>query len=335
MRTLLLRGFALFLAVAVVGPAASAQDDDDDDDVTVLFNFEGPGGDTQGWEVTQDADTLSMGDNRDLQAIDQKAIGMGNFIDAFDGDYLLEATPNRALRARTFRGAKYTWDTAQDWSDTPVLKLAASMNARGAESEFHEYRIRVVSGTGASADTTEMVYVGLKSEGSDDAEDFNSFVNDWERLEFDLSEVDGFDLTQVTQIEAAGRNVDDGTNDTPGPDGNWGGLVHVDYVTLEAGEDTGGTSSETGPGLASLGDVYPNPTASGASLAVEVETAQRVTATVYDVLGRRVARAFDGPLAPGATSLLRLDTARLAPGTYVVRLQGETFAASRRLSVVR
>lgn len=318
MRTLL-----PLLAAGLLLPAAHAQ--------TVLFNFEGFGGSTEGWEPTQDADSIATNNSQKVEALTQKAIGMGNFIDAFNGTYLLEATPNTPLKARTFRGAKYAWPTAQDWSTTPVLKLAASMNARGPSSERHEYRIRVISGAGAAADTTEMVYQGLKSEGADDNVDNNSFVNDWEVLTFDLSADPTFDLTQIRQIEAAGRNVDDGTNGTPGPDGNWGGLVHLDYVTVEGG----GVAVEGAPGLASLGDVYPNPSASGATLAVEVETGQRVAAVVYDALGRSVATAFEGPLAPGATHLVRLDTSDLAPGTYLVQVQGETFAASRRLTVAR
>ena len=330
MRILLLRGLTLLAAVALVGPATSAQ--------TVLFNFEGPGGDTQGWEPDQAPDTeLGEGARSLVRTVDAKAVafreGMAVTIPAFEGTWLLEAVPNRPLLANEFRGMKYTWSTPQDFSATPILKVAASMQANGANSERHEYRIRVISGTGAAADTTEMTYIGLKTEGLDDGVDFNSFVNDWEVLTFDLSGFAG--VNAVTQIETAGRNIDDGSNMTPDASAvNWGGLVHLDLVTVEAAAG-GGTSSETGPGLASLGDVYPNPTASGASLAVEVSSAQRVTATVYDVLGRQVATAFDGPLAPGTTALLRLDTARLAPGTYVVRLEGETFAASRRLSVAR
>ena len=331
MRILLLRGLALLAAIALVGPATSAQ--------TVLFNFEGPGGDTQGWEPNEAPDTsIGEGARSGVKTVDSKAIGMVNGaqarINAFRGMWLLEAIPNRPIPANEFRGMKYTWSTPQDFSATPILKVAASMNANGPDSELHQYRIRVVSGTGATADTTEMIYDGLKSEGAGDGEDNNSFVNDWEVLTLDLSGFAG--VNAVTQIETTGRHADDAsTTGMPKADsGPWGGLVHLDYVTVEAAAG-GGTSSETGPGLASLGDVYPNPTASGASLAVEVSSAQRVTATVYDVLGRQVARAFDGPLAPGATALLRLDTARLAPGTYVVRLEGETFSASRRLSVAR
>jgi hypothetical protein len=100
-------------------------------------------------------------------------------------------------------------------------------------------------------------------------------------------------------------------------------------------EPATGTSTEGTPDLAFLGEVYPNPAASAAQLALEVERPQRVRATVYDVLGRVVLQAFDGNLLPGTRHLVDLDTARLAAGSYVVRLSGESFSTSRRLSVVR
>ena len=329
MRNSILNGLALVAALALIAPAAFAQDIV----VETLFDFEGADGmgDVSGWEVTQDPDDAASEDNSDIKVITEKAISGTEKIPAFEGTYLLEMTPDRPLKARTFRGGKYTWDTPQDWSNRSLLKVAASMNARGASSEFHEFRLRVISGTGASADTTEKIYEGLKSEGADDNTDFNSFVNEWEVLEFDLSEDSEFDLTQVTQIEAAGRNVDDGTNGTPGPDGNWGGLVHIDLVTIE-GESTG-TSDEPQPGLRSLSQAYPNPAVGTSALDLDVEIAQTVTVQVVDMLGRTVQTAFDGTVASTAT--FAIDTASLTAGTYVVLVQGETFAQSRRLSVVR
>ena len=238
MRIPLLTTLALVGAIGLA-PAASAQTTP-----TVLFNFEGAGGDPQGWMPTQDSDSIATNTNAAVEPLTQKAIGMGNFIQAFNGTYLLEARPSTPLKARTYRGAKYSWSTAQDWTNTPILKLAASMNARNINAERHEYRIRVISGTGATADTTEKVFAGLKSEEFDN-EPNNTFVNEWEVLEFDLSGFAG--IANITQIEAAGRNVDDGTENspttgepTPGPDGNWGGNVHVDYVTIEARANTAG-----------------------------------------------------------------------------------------------
>ena len=43
--------------------------------------------------------------------------------------------------------------------------------------------------------------------------------------------------------------------------------------------------------------------------------------------------AADGEVS--GASELRIDTARLAPGLYVVRAEGESFAETRRLTVVR
>ena len=97
----------------------------------------------------------------------------------------------------------------------------------------------------------------------------------------------------------------------------------------------GVTSGEAGPGTFALGLPTPNPAATGARLALRVDTAQRVTATVVDALGRTVATVFEGALAAGAEQTLLVPTARLAPGVYVVRVVGDTFVQSRRLVVAR
>jgi hypothetical protein len=324
---------ALCAAFSLSTPSVLAQQ-------TVLFDFEGFGGDVQGWEpdVAPDLD-LDEPARSSVRTLEEKPIGMGESIPAPEGSWMLEGVPNRPILAANFRGMKYTWDSPQDWSGTPLLKLAASMYANGPSSELHQWRIRVFSGE----DMTEMIYDGLKS-NQGDGTDGNTFVNEWQVLEFDLSDFEG--VGSVTSIEAAGRHAD--TAETGGmpvvaevnEDGeivpidgaNWGGLVQIDVVTVEPAT---GTSTEGTPDLAFLGEVYPNPAASAAQLALEVERPQRVRATVYDVLGRVVLQAFDGNLLPGTRHLVDLDTARLAAGSYVVRLSGESFSTSRRLSVVR
>ena len=79
----------------------------------------------------------------------------------------------------------------------------------------------------------------------------------------------------------------------------------------------------------------PNPTAGTAELTLSVETAQAVRAEVYDVSGRRVATLFAGTATPGADVLLTVDGAELPAGVYVIRVQGETFDASQRLTLTR
>ena len=99
-----------------------------------------------------------------------------------------------------------------------------------------------------------------------------------------------------------------------------------------------GVSTETGAGAGgvTVRPVYPNPVASSASARVAVTTpaAERVSVRVFDAVGRLVATAYDGPTAAGAETVVALPSA-LAPGTYLVRVTGETFAQNRLVTVVR
>jgi hypothetical protein len=80
---------------------------------------------------------------------------------------------------------------------------------------------------------------------------------------------------------------------------------------------------------------YPNPFRGQARVEVAVREAQQVTVEVYDVLGRRVARLFDGAVAASQTEALAFSASGLGSGLYVVRVTGETFRATRRLTLVR
>ena len=95
------------------------------------------------------------------------------------------------------------------------------------------------------------------------------------------------------------------------------------------------TADADGPAAASVSRVFPNPTAGRSAIEVDVVEAEAVRVAVYDVLGRQVALVHDGPLAGGTSTRLVLGGRRLAPGAYVVRVDGETFSATRRLTVTR
>ena len=79
---------------------------------------------------------------------------------------------------------------------------------------------------------------------------------------------------------------------------------------------------------------YPNPFADRASFALSVGTAQHVTVTVYDVLGREVTVLHDGHFGREEHTFT-LDAANLPIGTYFVRAVGETFAVSQSVTLVR
>ncbi len=97
----------------------------------------------------------------------------------------------------------------------------------------------------------------------------------------------------------------------------------------------GATAGETAPASVSLGAVYPNPASAGARIALRVDAAQTVRATVVDALGRTVATVFEGALSAGQSQTLAIETAGLAPGVYAVRVTGATFTETRRLVVAR
>ncbi|HEX8386609.1 MAG TPA: T9SS type A sorting domain-containing protein [Rubricoccaceae bacterium] len=79
----------------------------------------------------------------------------------------------------------------------------------------------------------------------------------------------------------------------------------------------------------------PNPTTGTSTFDVAVGQTETVRVEAFDALGRSVAVLHDGLIAAGQTRQLSLDGSRLPAGVYVVRVAGESFTTSRRVSVVR
>jgi glucose/arabinose dehydrogenase len=80
---------------------------------------------------------------------------------------------------------------------------------------------------------------------------------------------------------------------------------------------------------------HPNPARGVARFTVTVETAQPVTAALYDVTGRRVQALFAGVLSAHAPTPITVPTGALASGAYIIRVEGRAFVTERRLTVVR
>ncbi|HYE95838.1 MAG TPA: T9SS type A sorting domain-containing protein [Rubricoccaceae bacterium] len=89
------------------------------------------------------------------------------------------------------------------------------------------------------------------------------------------------------------------------------------------------------PAAFALSPVAPNPLREAAQVTLRVGSSQRVTADLYDVLGRRVATLFEGMIAGGATRVLTLDGSTLSAGVYVLRVEGERFQTARAVTVSR
>jgi len=90
-----------------------------------------------------------------------------------------------------------------------------------------------------------------------------------------------------------------------------------------------------GDGGYALSSAYPNPFGDDTRLTLSVARAQHVTAEVLDITGRRVATVFDGTATPGASTTLKIEGTDLPVGLYLIRVTGEDFSTTRRISLVR
>lgn len=88
-------------------------------------------------------------------------------------------------------------------------------------------------------------------------------------------------------------------------------------------------------GTGTLTPAYPNPFSSRTALTLRVGEAQAVRVELFDVLGRRVQTLFEGVVAPGSPVEVGVEAGGLPPGLYVVRASGETFRATRRVTLAR
>jgi hypothetical protein len=84
-----------------------------------------------------------------------------------------------------------------------------------------------------------------------------------------------------------------------------------------------------------LSGVYPNPVQNSARIDLAVRDRQQVAVEIYDLLGRRVQNVFDNTLEANRTRTLNLSADDLSSGAYFVRITGETFTETRRITVVR
>ncbi len=90
----------------------------------------------------------------------------------------------------------------------------------------------------------------------------------------------------------------------------------------------------TAPSDLALSAPTPNPAAGTATLALTLGRPSAVRVAAFDALGREVAVLHDGTL-PAGSHALRLETAALPAGVYVVRATGEAGTAVRRVTVGR
>ena len=96
-------------------------------------------------------------------------------------------------------------------------------------------------------------------------------------------------------------------------------------------------AGDAGPASAAgeLTAAAPNPFNGQTAFELVVAEPQHVRVEVLDVLGRQVAVLFDGGVVAGARYPFSLSAAGLRSGVYVYRAVGETFQASRRVTLAQ
>lgn len=80
---------------------------------------------------------------------------------------------------------------------------------------------------------------------------------------------------------------------------------------------------------------YPNPSQSQATMDLLVGESQTVQVEMYDVLGRRIRRLYEGKIPNGRVQKVQIETEDLPSGGYFVRVNGEEFTVTRRIMVVK
>lgn len=78
-----------------------------------------------------------------------------------------------------------------------------------------------------------------------------------------------------------------------------------------------------------------NPFRTRTQLELTVRRAQWVKATAYNMLGQQVKLIHQGHVSAHRPTMLQLNRGTLSSGVYVIHVQGETFAATRRVVLTR
>ena len=108
-------------------------------------------------------------------------------------------------------------------------------------------------------------------------------------------------------------------------------------------EDLDGSSSLTQvvevnvrpEGPVAIQKVAPNPVTGTSTLRFTARESGTVTVSLYDVLGRRIATLHDGRVSSDQPQQVTLDASSLSSGVYFLRVEGDGFTKTRRLTVVQ
>jgi hypothetical protein len=103
------------------------------------------------------------------------------------------------------------------------------------------------------------------------------------------------------------------------------GTTHVSEMTTLKVEPDGAVSVQA----------TPHPVRHASQIRVTTEESGPVSVALYDVLGRRVETLHEGHVTAYQTEQFTVNASALATGTYFLRVRGESFAETERITVSR
>ena len=84
-----------------------------------------------------------------------------------------------------------------------------------------------------------------------------------------------------------------------------------------------------------LSGAYPNPFNPRTSFSLTVKERQEVTVEVFNLLGIRVKRLFEGTMESGETRTFVFEADDLPSGIYLYRARGQKFTATRQMTLLK
>lgn len=84
-----------------------------------------------------------------------------------------------------------------------------------------------------------------------------------------------------------------------------------------------------------LSAAYPNPFNPQTSFSLTVDVRQEVTVEVFNLLGVRVRQLYHGEMQSGEPREFTFVADDLPSGIYLYRVQGETFLATRQMTLLK
>ncbi|MBO6792864.1 MAG: T9SS type A sorting domain-containing protein [Balneolaceae bacterium] len=183
-----------------------------------------------------------------------------------------------------------------------------------------------------AADTTEVVAVPSNSEGEDAVLTLTLETVDALLASADLEVGQSADFIWTVMVNAGGDTL--AAADSYDIESNTF-VTTYNELTLTRGLSTSNENEFGIPSEFALKQNYPNPFNPSTNINFALPQSSKVTLTVYDMLGRKVATLLNGSEMPAANHSVQFDASALASGMYIYRIEAGSFVSTRKMMLIK